>query len=127
MSGCNIEFANDATMTTKVHTVNAGGLLKLSGWAMDTKNERLPEQVLVRFTSNEGKRYLAHARSGLMRPDVRDYFHLSDKALPVGFDIYLDTPNLPAEHLTVVLLLQYGDQTYVCDNIRSIKVVGATK
>jgi hypothetical protein len=126
VSGCNIEFANDATMTTQAHSIFAGNLLKLSGWAMDTKNERLPEQVLVRFTSQDGKHFFAPARAGLPRPDVRDYFHLSDKALAAGFDIHLDTRNLPADRLAIALLLQYGDQTYVCDNSRSI-ILGVAK
>jgi hypothetical protein len=103
----------------------AGGPLKLSGWAMDTQNERIPEQVIIRFTSRDGKHFFALARTGLARPDVRDYFHLSDKALPAGFDIQLDTRGLPVEHLAVALLLQYGDKTYVCDNARSINVNAA--
>jgi hypothetical protein len=126
LSGCNLEYANDATMTVEPYSIAAGSLLKLSGWAMDTKNERLPEQVLVRFTSNEGKHYFALARAGLPRPDVREYFHLTDKVLQAGFDIHLDTRNLPPERLAIALMLQYGNQTYLCENSRSI-VVGSAK
>ncbi|OQW88113.1 MAG: hypothetical protein BWK72_10245 [Rhodoferax ferrireducens] len=120
---CNIEFINDVAMNVNAHDVVKNSLLKLTGWAMDDQHERLPEKVIVRFTNSANKHFYAIARTGLKRNDVRDYFRLSDRVLGAGFDLHLNTRDLPAGIYSLTLLIQFDRKTYVCDNNRKINMM----
>lgn len=119
---CNIEFINDVPLNNNIYDLFKDRTFRLVGWAMDEQKERLPEKVTVRLTGSENKHYYVSARMGLARVDVKEYFKLSDRVLEAGFDLNVDTQDLPADVYSLMLLLQFEDQTYLCDNGRKISL-----
>lgn len=119
---CNIEFINDIQMSENVHELAKGISLKLKGWAMDDQKERLPAQVIVRFTDLRNKHFYAPVQIGLARDDVRFYFKLSDRVSASGFELKLETNDFPLGEYALTLLMRFDDKTYICDNGRKINV-----
>lgn len=119
---CNIEFINDVPLNSNIYDLFRNRTFRLVGWAMDEQKERPPETVIVRLTGSENKHYYVAARMGLARADVQEYFKLSDRVLGSGFDLNLDAQGLPADVYSLMLLLQFEDHTYLCDNGRKISL-----
>lgn len=118
---CNIEFINDVPFNNSIYDLK-NRTFRLVGWAMDEQKERLPEKVVLRLTNSKNKLYYAIAKIGLVRSDVKEHFKLSDRILKAGFDLNVDTHNLPSDVYSLILLLRFEDRTYLCDNGRKVNL-----
>ncbi len=56
---CNIEFINGVLMGADVHIIPRNSSMKLTGWAMDLDNARLPESVIACFTGSDKRKFFA--------------------------------------------------------------------
>lgn len=120
---CNVEFINGKPMDVKVYPVAKDyGTLQLVGWALDAEKERLPRQVVVRFTSIGNTDYYASSQIGLLRDDVKEYFKLPDRVSFSGFELLANVRELPASEYAITLIMIYEDSTCICDNGRKIQV-----
>lgn len=119
---CNIEYINGSLMSSKVHPITKDRVLKLTGWAMDIEKERLPKQVVVRFTDSAQADFYAVSQAGLVRNDVRAYFELPNRLSTSGFELVSDIHGIAAGEYALTLLIQFEDATYLCSNGRKIKV-----
>ena len=120
---CNIEYINGMPMDGKLYSLSREGSLILSGWALDEKNLRLPDSVIIRFKNiYSNKEFFAKAQIGLKRSDVQEHFKLSTNLVASGFRLITYLHDFASGKYDVMILAVFPDSTYVCDNGRKIQI-----
>jgi hypothetical protein len=119
---CNIEFINGAPMNDGMHSIDKKGPLRLLGWALDDKKQRLPNIVIAHFVSRHSKDIFVVSPVGLLRTDVKDYFNLPHSLEASGFELVVAARDFPPGEYAISLILPFDDVKYVCDNGRNIIV-----
>lgn len=115
---CNIEEINGGIFDTTTQVINKASLLKITGWAFDRDQSRLPLSLAVRFTAVDKKDYFAPAQIGSPRPDVLSHFSLEKKLLYSGFQSQSSLQIIPEGEYRVTLVMNFKDSVYTCDNSR---------
>lgn len=119
---CNIEFINGSLVDNSVYPVSKDNVLKIVGWAVDIENERLPNQVVVRFTSTDNTDFYALSQNGLERDDVRKYLNLPEQLTDSGFELVTNLLDIPSGQYAIYLIIQFQESSYICDNGRKILI-----
>ena len=119
---CNIELINGLHIANKIYSINKSDVLNLVGWAIDVERERIPEQVIVRFSNEKNSYYYTASQTGLIRNDVRESFNLPYNVRGSGFKLTTNIHDIAVGQYFMSLLLNIDDITYVCDNGRKLRI-----
>lgn len=118
-TACNIEYINGQVMGNIPLAVQQKSNITLTGWALDSIHERIPDSVFIRFTKSDGKHFYAKALAGLERNDVIDYLSLDNNSMiNSGFELVIDGHSLEPSEYDLSLLMFFDDKLFSCHNGR---------
>jgi hypothetical protein len=113
-TACSVDEINGTVVRPEPIVVSVGQLLRISGWAADPRQPRIPEQAWIRvFDRGGGPGLLLDLPRNTNRPDVAGFLGNALYAR-AGFVVTIEPGRLAPGEYTVAIVQQLGGIMAVC-------------
>lgn len=122
-TACSVDEINGTVVRPEPIVASAGQLLKISGWAADPRQPRIPEQAWIRlFDRGGGPGLLLEIPRNTNRPDVATALGNAIYAR-AGFVVSIEPGRLTPGEYTVAIVQQLGGIMAVCTAVGRLSLM----